>query len=220
MIRPTDTEDHLNAFSEMLRGIRAETGKSLKELERLTATSDSSLSRYLSGSICPPWSVVEMLCGAAQRDPAALREPWERAHRQRSALRPPPEAAGRTPSGDPEPVSSPRRAVRRPLLAIGIAVLATLGVAALLIVRPWVTPAVAHKVCPWQYIVTDGDPAPVIVFDQPGADRQRTGWYEPSQIFYAPEPPQAQDGRMRTQDGWINQGDWIRRYPDRCRDQR
>jgi hypothetical protein len=80
--------------------------------------------------------------------------------------------------------------------------------------RPW---ASAHRACPWQYIVTDGDPAPVLVFDKPGPDGHRTGQYQPSQIFYAPDPVQATGRRMRTADGWINQGDWIRRYPGACR---
>jgi hypothetical protein len=203
----TDDED----FSARLREVRAVTGKSLKELERLTATSDSSLSRYLSGAICPPWSVVEMLCAAAGRDPATLRAAWEQADRQRSA--------GRSPAAPERPTERTETGTRRTMRPILLAAAAALILATtmgLALWRPWAT-ASAHRACPWQYIVTDGDPSPVIVFDLPGPDGHRTGQYEPSQIFYAPDPVQAADRRMRTADGWVNQGDWIRRYPGVCR---
>jgi transcriptional regulator with XRE-family HTH domain len=203
-----DTDE---VFSARLREVRAATGKSLKELERLTATSDSSLSRYLSGAICPPWSVVEMLCTAAGRDPATLRQAWEQANRQRSAARVPAPPVPAGTGGAPR-----RRGIVRRLLLASAAALVVASTAGLALWHSWPTTS-AHRACPWQYVVTDGDPSPVIVFDQPGPDGHRTGQYQPSQIFYAPDPVQAAGRRMRTTDGWVNKGDWIRRYPGTCR---
>jgi tetratricopeptide (TPR) repeat protein/transcriptional regulator with XRE-family HTH domain len=62
-----------------LRLMRGLSGRSLKELESLTFVSDSSLSRYLSGRLLPPWPVVAALCRAVRRDPAELRPLWEQA---------------------------------------------------------------------------------------------------------------------------------------------
>lgn len=70
-------------LAEAMRMLRRESGRSLKELERLTATSDSSLSRYVNGTATPPWSVVDALCQAVGRDPAELRDVWEDARRSR-----------------------------------------------------------------------------------------------------------------------------------------
>jgi transcriptional regulator with XRE-family HTH domain len=56
-----------------LQALRARTGKSLKELEQLVHASDSSISRYLSGRIVPPWAVIERLSRPAGDDPARLR---------------------------------------------------------------------------------------------------------------------------------------------------
>ena len=198
-------------FSARLREVRAATGKSLKELERLTAASDSSLSRYLSGAICPPWSVVELLCAAAGRDPATLREAWERADRQRAAARVP-----APPERPAEGAGTGARQTMRRILLVAAAALVVATTTGLALWQPWATTS-ARRACPWQYIVTDGDPSPVIVFDLPGPDGHRTGQYEPSQIFYAPDPVQATGRRMRTADGWVNRGDWIRRYPGACR---
>lgn len=62
-----------------LRRMRKLSGRSLKELESLTFVSDSSLSRYLSGRIRPPWAVVSALCRQVRRDPRELRPLWEQA---------------------------------------------------------------------------------------------------------------------------------------------
>lgn len=70
-------------LAEAMRLLRRESGRSLKELEKLTATSDSSLSRYVNGTATPPWSVVDALCQAVGRDPDELRDVWEDARRAR-----------------------------------------------------------------------------------------------------------------------------------------
>ncbi|MFR0355105.1 helix-turn-helix domain-containing protein [Streptomyces sediminimaris] len=65
-----------------LRGMRQRTGRSLKELQDVVHASDSSLSRYLSGRIVPPWSVVGRLSEAAGEDSAAVRPLWEHLQRE------------------------------------------------------------------------------------------------------------------------------------------
>jgi transcriptional regulator with XRE-family HTH domain len=71
--------DAVGRLAERLRAMRAELGMSLKELESRTHTSDSSLSRYLSGKAAAPWPVVVALCELADRDPETLRPVWEQA---------------------------------------------------------------------------------------------------------------------------------------------
>lgn len=202
-----DTDDQLKILGEKLREVRASTGKSLKELEKIAATSDSSLSRYLSGTVRPPWSVVERLCRAAQRDPAELRDIWEQA-RPRPEQRVPP-------SPDVQVAQAPFRRIvtRRRVLAVAAVVVLAVGVTVLAL-RPWA--GHGQKYCPWQYIVTDGDPAPVIIADRADPGRHHIGSYVPSQIFSVPEPVQTSGKFMRTADGWITAGDWIRRYPGPC----
>lgn len=75
--------DNVLSLARELRRVRAETGVSLKELERATASSDSSLSRYLAGISAPPWAVVEALCRAAHRNPQDLADVWQTAQRSR-----------------------------------------------------------------------------------------------------------------------------------------
>ncbi len=60
------------------------SGKSLKELERHTHTSDSSLSRYFSGRLLPPWPVVAALCKVVRRDPREVLPMWEAARNRAS----------------------------------------------------------------------------------------------------------------------------------------
>ncbi|WP_112236728.1 ATP-binding protein [Kribbella monticola] len=72
-----------------LQAIQKLSGRSLRELERATGISSSSLSRYFAGRSLPPWSSVVALCRLVQRDPRPLRELWEQA----SQLPPPPAAA-------------------------------------------------------------------------------------------------------------------------------
>lgn len=65
--------------------------------------------------------------------------------------------------------------------------------------------------CPWKYVVTDGDYDDVLVYDTP----QRAAIiarYTPRQVFWAPSPPVVVDHMMRTADGWVAQGGWLRRY--------
>jgi len=71
------------ALAAALRELRARTGRSLKDLEKVTAISDSALSRYLTGATLPPWSAVQALSTAAGQDPARLRTLWEHCPRER-----------------------------------------------------------------------------------------------------------------------------------------
>ncbi|GAA4619044.1 hypothetical protein GCM10023195_85950 [Actinoallomurus liliacearum] len=111
-----------------LQALRTRTGKSLKELEALVHASDSSISRYLSGRIVPPWAVIQRLSRLAEDDPARLRPLWEHLtddrHRQGACPplpapfgepAPPPEAE---PRPAPEPVPPPRRFDRRARLVV------------------------------------------------------------------------------------------------------
>jgi hypothetical protein len=73
------------------------------------------------------------------------------------------------------------------------------------------TAAAPRTNCPWKYVVTDGIPDDVLVFDNPRRD-SIVARYAPRQVFYAPEPPRIQNGMMRTQLGWVGVGNWIQRY--------
>jgi aryl-alcohol dehydrogenase-like predicted oxidoreductase len=70
-----------------LRCLQRWSGQSLRELERTTFASHSSLARYLSGQTVPPWAVVEALCRVGGRDPGELRALWEHARRARLGRR-------------------------------------------------------------------------------------------------------------------------------------
>jgi transcriptional regulator with XRE-family HTH domain len=61
----------LEALAVELRKLRKLSGKSLRELEQATLSSDSALSRYLSGQAVPPWQVVEALCRLGGGSPDA-----------------------------------------------------------------------------------------------------------------------------------------------------
>lgn len=74
-------------LAERLRDLRKRSGKSLRELERSTHSSDSSLSRYLAGHALPPWQVVEVLSDEGCGDSAVLRELWTRAWQARAEAR-------------------------------------------------------------------------------------------------------------------------------------
>lgn len=237
-----------------LRAARVEAGLSLKELEPLTASSDSSLSRYLSGASVPPWSVVEALFTAARRDPRAAAPWWEAAQRsrfeRRLRAREPGEdldqdsaarvvgAPGIQGSGASSPAAaSPlagsgagsgsgagagsrgrRRHPRLPVLAgiaVGVVAAAVAVVVAFMPGGGASSPGVV-RLCPWHYVVTDGNPAPVNIADSSGPDRMIIAYYGPDQVFYAPEPLQVSNGLMRTVDGWVTHGDWIQRYRAPC----
>ncbi|MGH3343626.1 MAG: hypothetical protein ACRDPK_12280 [Carbonactinosporaceae bacterium] len=78
--------------------------------------------------------------------------------------------------------------------------------------------ATTEKVCPWQYVVTDGVYDPVIISERPAKDSERAGTYLPNEIFYAPSPLQTRNGYLRTGQGWVFRGEWIVRLHDRpCR---
>ena len=66
-----------------LRKLKAESRRSLRDIERATHVSNSSLSRYLSGQATPSWNVVVALCRATGHDPRPLRPLWEAADRGR-----------------------------------------------------------------------------------------------------------------------------------------
>ncbi|WP_329237085.1 helix-turn-helix domain-containing protein [Actinoallomurus sp. NBC_01490] len=117
-----------------LQALRARTGKSLKELEQLVHASDSSISRYLSGRIVPPWSVIERLSRLAGDEPARLRPLWDHltgdGHRQgdcpplseplQDPAPPPPESSAT--AGDRVPL---RRVDRRGRLVIAVLIAVT-----------------------------------------------------------------------------------------------
>ena len=71
--------DARKELAEELQRLRVRSGKSLRELAVCTHSSDSSLSRYLTGQVVPPWRTVETLCGAAGEDPATVRTLWNEA---------------------------------------------------------------------------------------------------------------------------------------------
>jgi transcriptional regulator with XRE-family HTH domain len=112
--RETDTVGRL---AEHLRAMRDELGMSLKELESRTHTSDSSLSRYLSGKAAAPWPVVVALCDLADRDPETLRPIWERARNlQPVAVAPPANGASAAAPERQDPVPRPSRRARPRIL--------------------------------------------------------------------------------------------------------
>ncbi|MEQ4305614.1 tetratricopeptide repeat protein [Plantactinospora sp. B6F1] len=59
-----------------LARIKELSGLSLRALARQTGLSSSSLSRYLTGRLVPPWEAVVALCRAVGRDPRPLRPVW------------------------------------------------------------------------------------------------------------------------------------------------
>lgn len=71
--------------------------------------------------------------------------------------------------------------------------------------------AVATTMCPWKYVVTDGNPDNLRVFDDPQRDSIVAN-YAPREVFYAPEPPQIVNGMMHTTAGWVGVGNWVQRY--------
>ncbi len=100
--------DAVGRLAEHLRAMREELSMSLKELEGRTHTSDSSLSRYLSGKAAAPWPVVVALCELADRDPATIRPVWERARKLQSSAAP---TTTESTTAAPEPIpesESPR----------------------------------------------------------------------------------------------------------------
>jgi tetratricopeptide (TPR) repeat protein/transcriptional regulator with XRE-family HTH domain len=71
-----------------LAQIKDVSGLSLRALATRAGLSSSSLSRYLTGRLVPPWDAVVALCRAVGRDPRPLRPIWAEADRAGAA--PPP----------------------------------------------------------------------------------------------------------------------------------
>lgn len=71
-----------------LARIKDLSGLSLRALARETSLSSSSLSRYLSGQLVPPWDAVVALCRAVSRDPRPLRAIWAEAAKAGAAPAP------------------------------------------------------------------------------------------------------------------------------------
>ena len=62
-----------------LAQIKQLSGLSLRSLAREAGLSSSSLSRYLTGRLVPPWEAVVALCRVVRRDPRPLRAVWAEA---------------------------------------------------------------------------------------------------------------------------------------------
>ena len=71
-----------------LTRIKEASGLSVRALARQAGLSSSSLSRYLTGQLVPPWEAVVALCRAGSRDPRPLRAVWVEASKAGAA--PPP----------------------------------------------------------------------------------------------------------------------------------
>ncbi|WP_231933433.1 ATP-binding protein [Micromonospora coxensis] len=71
-----------------LSRIKELSGLSLRALARQAGLSSSSLSRYLTGRLVPPWDAVVALCRAVGRDPRPLRAVWAEASRAGAAPAP------------------------------------------------------------------------------------------------------------------------------------
>jgi transcriptional regulator with XRE-family HTH domain len=72
-------------------------------------------------------------------------------------------------------------------------------------------PTAVATSCPWKYVVTDGNPDDIRVFDDPKRD-SIIARYAPNEVFYAPEPPQIVSNMLKTDHGWIGMGNWVQRY--------
>ena len=71
-----------------LARIKELSGLSLRALAVQAGLSSSSLSRYLTGRLVPPWEAVVALCRVVGRDPRPLRAVWTEATKAGAA--PPP----------------------------------------------------------------------------------------------------------------------------------
>ncbi|WP_307836629.1 tetratricopeptide repeat protein [Paractinoplanes durhamensis] len=71
-----------------LAAIRELSGLSLRSLARESGLSSSSLSRYLTGRLVPPWEAVVALCRVVGRDPRPLRAVWAEATKAGAAPAP------------------------------------------------------------------------------------------------------------------------------------
>jgi transcriptional regulator with XRE-family HTH domain len=96
-------------------------------------------------------------------------------------------------------------------LGTGLVVGFALGVLLTALFARGAASAPPSRSCPWKYVVTDGVPDDMRVFDDPQRDNI-IARYVPDEVFYAPEPPQIVNGLMQTEDGWVGVGDWVQRY--------
>jgi tetratricopeptide (TPR) repeat protein/transcriptional regulator with XRE-family HTH domain len=71
-----------------LARIKELSGLSLRALARQAGLSSSSLSRYLTGQLVPPWDAVVALCRAVGRDPRPIRALWAEASKAGTAPSP------------------------------------------------------------------------------------------------------------------------------------
>ncbi|SHN47227.1 ATP-binding protein [Cryptosporangium aurantiacum] len=71
-----------------LARIKELSGLSLRALARDSGLSSSSLSRYLTGRLVPPWDAVVALCRVVGRDPRPLRAVWAEANKAGAAPAP------------------------------------------------------------------------------------------------------------------------------------
>jgi tetratricopeptide (TPR) repeat protein/transcriptional regulator with XRE-family HTH domain len=71
-----------------LARIKELSGLSLRALARQADLSSSSLSRYLTGQLVPPWEAVVALCRVVGRDPRSLRPVWAEAAKAGAAPAP------------------------------------------------------------------------------------------------------------------------------------
>ncbi len=229
---PDDSRAARQALGQALRAMHQRSGRTLRAVERDVSVSDSTLSRYFRGQAVPPWPTVERICEALGGDPGPVRRLWAAAATEKSGT--PPDAATPVESAErSRPASrlaerlSAVAADRRVWLAAGV----LLGLAAGLPLGariqggplggtatvsadapvPAPAPSASGTSCPWKYTVTDGDYDDVLVFDTYTRD-SIIARYAPRQVFFAPYPPVVVHHMMRTADGWVAQGDWLRRY--------
>ena len=176
MIVDDSIDEDLTAADRLaaeLRTLRDLTGKSLRELEKSTHTSDSSLSRYLSGQALPPWPVVEALATAAGRDTERLRTLWSAARQTRNRKDGPPDD---NPPGRPVMPRRPRWAI---LVAAAIGIL--VGAA----IQPGIT-LIAHRTGAANP-VTSGPYFTVDLLATPPGSAQRVLWTDTARCGSAQE---------------------------------
>ena len=85
MLQVSSPQEQLVA---QLARIKELSGLSLRALARQSELSSSSLSRYLTGRLVPPWEAVVALCRVVGRDPRPLRAVWAEATKAGAAPAP------------------------------------------------------------------------------------------------------------------------------------
>ena len=105
VLQVSSPQDRLVA---QLARIKELSGLSLRALARQAGLSSSSLSRYLTGQLVPPWEAVVALCRVVGRDPRPLRAVWAEAAKAGAGARPAPQR----PAGRPVRLHRPGGGVR------------------------------------------------------------------------------------------------------------